>query len=61
MRYPIRARVLKRGDQWMTLPPTGHRRLFYRWSSALAYADRAVREERRFVALKDFDSRRMIL
>lgn len=55
-RYPIRARIYRRGKFWMVCSPTGRHVQFTRWDSAVSWANKAVRNERRFQALKDWST-----
>lgn len=57
-RIPIRARVLKRGDDWLVILPTGRRVLYYYWRNAVLDANHAVRKERAFEEDKKRDIRR---
>ena len=59
-RYPIRARVFKVEIGWRVQTSSGRRLTYRRWSSAMAYANVAVRKERRFTALQEFASREYV-
>jgi hypothetical protein len=66
-RIPIRARVLKRHgtpEHWLVILPTGRHVEYvpdhWGWSLAMAYANKAVREERCYEALKRWDEGRRI-
>lgn len=53
MRYPIRARVLKRDGHWLVVQPSGTRRRLRYWHDALGVANMSVGKEREYTRLKE--------